>query len=156
MRKKSIFLLSIYKIKIKNYLWAICWKSKHFSSQDFWCSWKLWKISRCFFIYFLIGSFELLTVKWPAYFTFLKLCYWFWNDLYLEKQIKLQSWKKSPLRDKALFISFLVKLYVVLLFILDGGRIVGCQDHFTGSYILSILVSYCFNFGVDILQTEIR
>lgn len=24
---------------------------------------------------FLIGSFELLAVKWPAYFTFPKLCY---------------------------------------------------------------------------------
>lgn len=34
---------------------------------------------------FFIGSFELLAVKWPAYFTFPKLCYWFWNDLYLGK-----------------------------------------------------------------------
>ena len=39
-----------------------------------------------FLDFFFIG-FDLLTVKWPAHFTFLKLCYWFWNDLYLEKQI---------------------------------------------------------------------
>lgn len=36
--EKSIFLLTIYKIKVKNYFCAICWKSIHFSSQDFLCS----------------------------------------------------------------------------------------------------------------------